>query len=109
MSKFLDYSPHNGTWVETDYCPHEDKLTVHRKQDVEGVLEYAKANRNSGINDKIGKDFFFSKYAIIPPVVQVEMKKKGIDIGNPHQTREILREINQNYKHLKCTNLVHNE
>ena len=109
MSTFLDYSPHNGTWTETDYCAHENKLTIHRKQDISGVLEYAKVNRNSGINDKIGKDFFFSKYAIIPPVVQVEMKKKGIDIANPHQTREILKEINENYPNLKLTNLVHNE
>ena len=109
MSQFLDYNPTNGTWVETDYSAHTGKMTVTRKQDMTGVLEYAKLNRNSGVNDKIGKDFFFSKYAIIPPIVQVEMKKKGIDIGNPHQTGEILKEINQNYPHLKLTNLVHNE
>ena len=107
MSKFLDFNPENGAWVETDYSAHEDKITVSRKQDLQGVLDYAKANRNSGINDKIGKDFFFSKYAIIPAVVQVDMMKKGIDINNPHQTKEVMKEINQNYPHLKMTNLTH--
>ena len=107
MSKFLDYNPANGTWVETDYSAHEDKITVTRKQDLSGVLEYAKANRNSGINDKIGKDFYFSRYAIIPPVIQVEMKKKGADIANRADWPKVYKLLNTDYKHLKLTNLTH--
>ena len=107
MSKFLDYNPANGAWVETNYSAHEDKITVHRKQDLEGLLAYTKANRDSGVNDKIGKDFFFSKYATIPAVIQVELLKKGINVHNPNQTKEVMRELNRNYPYLKTTNLTH--
>lgn len=107
MSKFLDYNPTNGTWVETDYSAHEDKITITRKQDLQGVLDYAKANRNSGLNDKIGKDFFFSKYAIIPPTVQVELMRKGLDISKQEDLPGVFKELNTNYKHLKLTNLTH--
>lgn len=108
MGQFLDYNPSNGTWVETDYSAHEDVITVHRKQDVSGVLELAKANRNSGLNDKIDSDFHFSKYATIPNTIEVELLKKGINIHNPNQTKELLKEINENYPYLKHTNLTHN-
>lgn len=107
MSKFLDYNPINGTWIETDYSAHEDKITVHRKQDISGLMKKLKVERNSGLNDKVGKDFHFSKYACIPPVVQVELLKKGINMHNPNQTKELIREINTNYPHLKYTNLHH--
>lgn len=107
MSKFLDYNPSNGTWVETHYSAHEDKITIERKQDVAGILKYAKANRDSGINDKIGKDFYFSKYAIIPPTVQVELMRKGLDINRQEDLPKVFKELNSNYKHLKLTNLTH--
>lgn len=108
MAQFLDYNPTNGVWTETDYSAHEDKLTVSRKQDVSGILEYTKANRNSGLNDTIKGDFHFSKYATIPNTIEVELLKKGIDMHNPHQTKELLKEINENYPYLKHTNLTHN-
>ena len=104
MPKFLDYNPARGTWYEEDYDHTEDKYIVHIKQDVEPVLEVAKAERNSGINDKVGD---FSKYAIIPAHVEVELRQKGINIYNQHQTKELLREINRNYPYLKTTNLKH--
>ena len=105
MAQFLDYNPSNGVWTETDYTAHEDKMTVSRKQDVSGILELAKANRNSGINDKVGD---FSKYCTIPNTIEVELLKKGINIHNPHQTKELLKAINEDYPYLKHTNLTHN-
>ncbi|MEM8714157.1 MAG: hypothetical protein AAGE92_00025 [Cyanobacteria bacterium P01_G01_bin.4] len=104
MAKFMDYNPLNGVWTETDHSAHAEVMTISRKQDLEGLLEYTKASRNSGINDRVGE---FSHYAIIPTTVQVELHKKGIDVGSPHQTKELMREINQNYPHLKMTNLTH--
>lgn len=81
-----------------------DNLVIHIKQDVQPVLDYAKAQRNSGANDKAGD---FAKYAVIPAHVEVALRQKGINIYNGAQTKELLREINQNYPYLKVTNLHH--
>ena len=104
MSKFYDYNPTKGVWHEEGYDHVEDKVVIHTKQDVEPVLEYTKQLRNSGENDKVGA---FSRYAVIPTSVELALRKKGINIYNKHQTKELLREINQNYPHLKVTNLRH--
>jgi len=104
MSKFFDYNAERGTWYEEDYDHVEDKVVIHHKQDVQPVLDYARHLRNSGENDKVGD---FGRYAIIPASVEVELRKKGINIYNQHQTKDLLREINQNYPHLKVTNLRH--
>ena len=105
MSQFFDYNPDRGTWYEYDYHAPEDKHSITIKQDVEPVVQYATDLRNSGMHDKVGD---FSRYAIIPAHVEVALRKKGINIYNRHQTKELLREINQNYPHLKVTNLTHN-
>ncbi len=104
MSKFLDYNPSRGTWYEYDYDPNEEIAGITTKQDVEPVLDYAKALKNSGMHDKVGD---FSRYAIIPAAVELELRQKGINIYDQHQTKDLLREINQNYPHLKTTNLHH--
>jgi hypothetical protein len=39
--------------------------------------------------------------------VEMELKKKGIDIYNPNQTKELLKEINTNYPYLKATIAKH--
>jgi len=39
--------------------------------------------------------------------VEMELKKKGIDIYNPHQTKELIKEINTNYPYLKTTTAKH--
>lgn len=104
MSKFLDYNPHRGTWYEESYDHAEDMYYVHIKQDVEPVIDFATKLRNSGEYDKVGD---FSRYAIIPAHVEVALRQKGINMYNPGQTKELLREINQNYPYLKTTNLHH--
>ena len=108
MSKFLNWNG-NGSWTEVDYCAHEDKVTVTKKNDVQPILDLAKDERNSGINDTIKGDFFFSKYAVLPASVQIELHKKGIRLGDSRDTGRLLKEINENYPNLKMTNLVHNE
>lgn len=104
MSKFLDYNHHRGTWYEYEYDAQENKGIVSIKQDVQPVLDKAKDERNSGINDKVGE---FSKYAIIPAHVEVALRQRGINMYNPNQTKELLRVINKEYPYLKTTNLTH--
>lgn len=104
MSKFLDFNHHRGTWYEYEYDPQENKGIVSIKQDVQPVLDLAKEERNSGINDKVGD---FSLYARIPAHVEVALRQKGINIYKQEHTKALLKEINQNYPYLKTTNLHH--
>ena len=53
------------------------------------------------------KDYYFEHYAVIPAHVELAMRQKGINIYNPAQTKEVLKEINTNYPHLKTTNRTH--
>jgi hypothetical protein len=105
MSEFLSYNPDRGTWVETDYSAHEDKLYIHTKQDVSPALDLAMDERNSGLNDKVGD---WNKYATIPAHVELEMRRKyGVNIYDPGHTKRLLKLLNGPYKYLKTTNLKH--
>lgn len=104
MSKFIDYNADRGTWYEEDYDHTTDTLIVHTKQDVEPVLDYARDQRNSGLNDKVGD---FGKYAVIPASVEVQLRQRGINMYDHRQTKELLKVINEDYPHLKVTNLTH--
>jgi len=35
--------------------------------------------------------------------VELQLKQKGIDMYNPSQTKELIKEINENYPYLKLT------
>lgn len=105
MPKFLDFNPTTGVWHEDEYSHADDEYIVHIKQDVEPVLEYAKTQRNSGINDKVGD---FGHYAIIPAVTQMELiHKHGINIHDKYDEHRLLKIIETEYPHLKTTNLRH--
>lgn len=106
MAEFLHYNKDRGTWYEADF--HEDgSFTFTTKQDIEPVIDYATKIRNSGANDKKLGDWYLQRYAIIPAHVEVELRAKGINIYNPSQTKELLREINTNYPYLKTSNRKH--
>jgi len=98
------WNAHTGTWYEEDYDATTDSIIIHTKQDTQPVLDYAKAQRNSGVNDKVGE---FAHYAIIPAIVQVQMRQKGIDINNKRHYPRVFKEIETNYQYLKTTNLKH--
>lgn len=99
-----EWNPSSGCWYEEEYDHTTDSIIVHTKQDVQPVLDYAKEQRNSGVNDKVGD---FAHYAIMPATVVVALRQKGIDIHNKNHTKKVIQEIEQNYPHLKTTNLKH--
>ena len=101
---FYDYNAARGTWYEEDYDHTEDKVVIHTKQDVQPILDWTKEQRNSGINDKVGD---FGLYAKIPAIVEVDLRKKGLNIYDKNNTRRLIQEIEQNYPYLKTTNLKH--
>lgn len=104
MSKFYDFNVSRGTWYEEDYDHTDDKVIITTKQDLQPVLDYAKEERNSGINDKVGD---LAHYAVIPAWLEVELRAKGINIYDKNNTPRLVKEIEQNYPKFKCTNLKH--
>ena len=108
MSEFLDFNEVRGSWTETDYNAHEDKLYIHTKQDVDPVLARMKRERDSGIGDsKIKQEF--AHYASIPAAVEYEIKvNHGVSIYDKNDTKKLLKIINTEYPYLKTCNWTHN-
>lgn len=106
MKRLFDSDPIIGTTEYFEYDDLTDKITVRVEQDVTPFLEYAKMIRNEPDIGKSQRKASFWHYAEIPPVVQMELRQKGIDIFNPDHTKKILQEINSNYPYLKLTDKV---
>jgi hypothetical protein len=103
VSEFFEYDPDYGITTDLAWSESEQKMTVIRSQDVEPYLDHAKANRNElGLN-KRGINENWWPYATIPPIVQVQLRAKGIDVGNKAHFTRLIEEINTNYPHLKMT------
>lgn len=102
MAQFLDYNPHKGTALY--YEQDGNTLTTHTMQDLQPALDYTKEMRNSGKNDKVGD---FNHYAIITPTMELELRNKGINPYRKEYTARLLKEIDENYPHMKVTNLRH--
>ena len=104
MPDFLSYDPLTGVSRFFDYDEQTGMAFVHTSQDIEPWLAQTKELANSGATDKgIKKDFWY--YASLPPVVQLEMRKKGIDIfsKDPAMIRRMDAEIEKNYPNCKTT------
>jgi hypothetical protein len=102
MAEFLDFDPVTGIahYFDHDEMTNETRITY--VQDVQPLLDYTRAMANDGATDQgIKKGWWL--YAKIPPIVQVKMKAKGIDINDPKATQRIIQEINEHYPALKCT------
>jgi hypothetical protein len=103
MSEFFEYDPLTGLRTELSWSEAEQKMTVTRSQDCSAILDYAKAFRNeNGLNRNGIKESWWC-YATIPPGVQLEMRRKGIIVGNKDHAERVIAEINTNYPHLKLT------
>lgn len=106
MSAFLEYDPVTGMekFVDAD---DNNRLQIHYRQDVEPILDYAKEIRNSGAADKGIKNSFWH-YAIIPPVVEMELLVKyGLRLHNKNHQKRIFELINSEYPYCKTTDKRH--
>lgn len=102
MADFLDYDPVTGIRHDLEYDEMTGEARITYTQDVEHVLEYTKRLANDGLTDGgIKKGWWL--YAKIPPIVQIQMRAKGIDIMDPNATNRIIQEINTHYPMLKTT------
>lgn len=107
MPILFDYNEDTGLKTFFDYDPIKDQAFLTYEQDVSHFLDRMNALRNNPeISAKgIKEDWWY--YASIPEVVEIELMKKGLYLHNKHQTKEILKEINSNYPHLRATDKWH--
>jgi hypothetical protein len=103
--EFLDIDPLTGVAEYVEWHP-DGTFSITTEQDVEPVLDFCKELANSGISDGNFKGEGWL-YAAIPPVVQAELFKRGINILDQNDTKRLIDEINRNYSHLKTTHRHH--
>lgn len=105
MAKFVDINESNG--VATYEDSYDGHIQLHYRQDVEPILEVAKAERINGLTDHgIKQDMWL--YARIPPVVILEMRfKYGVDIFKRDHLKKAFELINREYPYLKTTEKRH--
>jgi len=104
--EFFSYDPLTG--LREQYEETSDgKIHIHTYQDVEPILDHCKALANSGLPDDNWRKNNVSVYAIIPAILQGALFKKGINIMNPAQVGDVVREINTNYPAFKTTSKHH--
>ena len=107
MSKWQTYDPVTGVHEINDPHPFEDKVTVRKVQDVQGLLDRNAYLRNTNATD-IGIKKGLWHYCSIPLVVQYELLSKyGLNIHDNNHTERVFQVINRDYPYLKTTNKNH--
>ena len=109
MPEFFSYDPLSGVTKFFDFEEDTNMVRIHSQQDVEPYLKRTEFLAKTGATDEAWRKNEFTLYAELPPVVQLELKNKGIDIysKDPSMIRRMLDEINVNYKRFKTTTKVH--
>lgn len=107
MPILFDYDPETGVREWFDYDPIKDQMTITSEQDVTFFLDRMNAIRNNpDISAKgIKEDWWY--YCSIPPIVELELRNKGLHLENKDHTKAIFKEINANYPYLKATTKKH--
>lgn len=100
---YFDHNPDTGVVQFYDYDPLSDTHTITSVQDVSAFLDEMKRRRDDPDYWKKGVKEEFAHYATIPAIVEIQLRKKGIDIYNRDQTKEIIKEIEQNFPFCKAT------
>lgn len=100
---FFDHDPVTGVTQHYSYDPLKDEHSITSVQDLSGFLDEMKKRRDDPDYWKKGVKEEFAHYASIPAVVEMQLRKKGIDIYDQTQTKAIVREIETNYPWLKTT------
>lgn len=111
MSEFFDYNPDTGVTEYFDYDHQTGEAYIRTEQDLTAYFRrnqelIATGKTDKGLMDG-GRELHF--YASLPPVVQIELRQKGIDIysKDPTMVRRMLHEINANYPYCKVTPKTH--
>jgi len=103
----FDYDAETGMKTFFDYDPIKDSVSLTYQQDITGFLDRMNAMRNDESYSAKGIKEEWWHYASIPPVVEIALKSKGLDLHNKDHMKAILRELNTNYPYLKSTTKKH--
>ena len=104
--ELFDVDPLTGVQEYLEWSPDGSTFSITTEQDVEPFLDFVKELANSGVPDgNFRKEGWL--YACIPPVVQAQMFKRGVNILDPNHTKRVVQEINQNYPYCKTTHRHH--
>jgi hypothetical protein len=103
MSDFFEIDPHTGIRSDFKWNENDQQYLITRTADVQPVLDFANWARNEAGLNREGIQEGWWLYAKIPPVVELQMRAKGINIHNQDHFKRMLAEINTLYPHLKCT------
>lgn len=105
MSKWIEYDPFTG--VKETTVVEDDKLIVHKEQDVTDLLDATQAIRNSGATD-VGIKKGLWHYCSIPLSVQYEMLvKHGVNVQDRNHWPKVFDLVNKHYPYLKTTDKIH--
>lgn len=100
---YFDHDPTTGTIEYYSYDPMKDEHALTVVQDVSSFLDEMKRRRDDPEYWKKGVKEEFAHYATIPLVVEMQLKAKGINLYDPAQTKEIIKEIETNFPFCKAT------
>ena len=104
--EFFDYDPLTG--LREHYEDLGDgKVAIHTYQDLEPFMDYAAELRNSGLSDYGWKANGAGVYAIIPPLLQGMLFKRGINFMDPNHTQAVVDAVNNDYPRFKTTDKHH--
>jgi hypothetical protein len=103
--ELFDVDPLTGVQEYLEFTD-DGKFHITTEQDVEPILDFCKEMANAGIADgNFKKEGWL--YASIPPVVQAQLFKKGVNILDANDTKRLINEINTNYAYCKTTHKHH--
>lgn len=106
MPEFFDFDAENNVRQDFEFDEATGNVHIHYSSDVQAVLDYNKAVRNSGRNDKgIAANWWL--YAKIPPIWQLKLRARGFKLDSTDDTARLIAEINTYAPALKCTDLNH--
>jgi hypothetical protein len=104
MAKTFEYNP-DGSYHEIEDHP-DGGLIIHHKQDVSASLDWAKKQRNNGVNDRGGArdNSDMKHYATVSMGAILSMRNEGIDFWNKDHEKDMLKWIERNSPKCKVTN-----
>lgn len=107
MPILFDFNPDTGVREWFDYDPITDQVCITAEQDVSGFLARMQAIRNNTEISAQGMKEEWWYYCSIPEVVELELRKRGLELGNKDHFKAILKIINSEYPYLKATDKWH--
>lgn len=104
--EFFDYDPLTGVMEYLEFSADGKTFSIRQEQDIEPYLDFAAWLRNTQIPDgNFRKEGWL--YGLIPPIMQAQLFKKGINFMDPNDTPKVIEELNTNYPYFKTTHRHH--